>query len=221
MTLPDAVRFELPKIRSGEWRISFVSPTPEGAEYVGRNHRFVAMLARYLLEESLTKGKGAVASRCGVIRTRKVEIMTTLLLLRVRYLMAIPDHAPLISEEVLVMGYRPQGMFKEAWLGEEQALRLLAEARPDANIPDSEKRELAQAVLDEIGEWSAEEVEWGKGGWVQENVRSRIDLRARELEESHKRVRKAVRLRVRELKVRPQLPPDLLGILILQPVVRS
>jgi hypothetical protein len=32
-------------------------------------------------------------------------------------------------------------------------------------------------------------------------------------------VRKAVSLKVRELTVKPQLPPDLLGILVLQPVV--
>ncbi len=218
-TLPDAVRYELPRIQGEEWRISFVSPTPEGAEYVGRNHRFVSTLARYLLEEAMTKDKGAVASRCGAIRTRGVEIMTTLLLLRVRYLVAIPDRAPLISEEVLVMGYRPQGMVEETWLSDDQALRLLAEARPDANIPDGEKRELAQSVLDEIGDWNSTKVEWGKGGWVQGAIARRIDLRAKELEESHKRVRKAVRLRVRELKVKPQLPPDLLGILILQPMV--
>lgn len=220
MTLPDAVRLELPRIRGGEWRISFVSPTPEGSEYLGRNHRFVAMLARYLLEEALTKGKRAVASRCGAIRTRGVEIMTTLLLLRVRYLVDIPQSALLISEEVIVMGYCPKGLVKEPWLSDDQALRLLAEAKPDANISDGEKRELAQAALNEIGDWSTAEVEGGKGTWVQEAIRRRIDLRAKELEESHKRVRKAVRLRVRELRVKPQFPPDLLGILILQPMVK-
>ena len=47
----------------------------------------------------------------------------------------------------------------------------------------------------------------------------RIALRAAELEKSHKRVRQAVSLRVRELTATPQLPPDLLGLLVLQPVV--
>ncbi|MCX8207856.1 MAG: DEAD/DEAH box helicase [Methanothrix sp.] len=215
-TLPDAVRYSLPRMRSGEWRISFVSPTPEGAEYVGRNHRFVASMARYLLEEALTRGRGAVASRCGVIRTRAVDVMTTLLLLRVRYLVEIPQRAPLISEEVLVVGYLPHGVVKEPWLSDDHALKLLADAKPDANIPDGEKRELIREALDEIGDWSAGE---GRGSWVQEAIWRKIDLRAKELEGSHKRVRRAVRLRVRELKVRPQLPPDLLGILILQPMV--
>jgi hypothetical protein len=50
-------------------------------------------------------------------------------------------------------------------------------------------------------------------------LRGRIKLRAVELEKSHKRVRQAVTLRVRELTVAPQLPPDVLGLLVLQPVV--
>ena len=66
--------------------------------------------------------------------------------------------------------------------------------------------------------WAASS-EWGEGNPVQEMVRSRITRRARELGESHKRIRKAVSLSVRELKVKPQLLPDLLGILVLQPVV--
>ncbi len=218
-TLPDAVRLELGR-RSGEWRISFVSPTPEGAEYVGRNHRLVATLARYLLEEALSNREGAAASRCGVIRTRAVNVLTTLLLLRVRYLVEIPQRAPLLSEEVLVVGYRPADMGKWQWLDDGEALRLLSEARPDANIPDSEKRELAEAAIKGLGEWKIIGNEWDKGGRVQEEISKRINARALELERSHKQIRKAMSMRIRELRVKPQLPPDLLGILVLQPVVR-
>ena len=51
-------------------------------------------------------------------------------------------------------------------------------------------------------------------------LRARIEQRAEELEKSHKRIRKAVSLRVREMRVSPRFPPDLLGVLVLQPVVR-
>ncbi|GAB4370790.1 MAG: helicase-related protein [Calditrichia bacterium] len=221
LLLPDAIRIVLPEKKNGFWSISFISPTPEGAEYVGRNHRFVSALARYLLEESLTRGKDAGVSRCGVIRTRAVNILTTLLLLRVRYLIEIPQRAPLLSEEVLVMGYRPLDIVEDRWLDNEEALNLLVEARAEANIPFSEKQELVEAALREIGEWSATRPEWGDGKQIQEGIRTRIFWRARELEESHKRIRKAVSLRVRELKITPQFPPDLLGILILQPEVRG
>lgn len=212
--LPDALRFELLSIAKNSWRISFKSPTPGGAEYVGRNHRFVAALARYLLEESLTKGKDAVASRCGVIRTRAVGLMTTLLLLRVRYLVEIPEKAPLLSEEVLVVGYRPLDADKNLWLDNGEALRLLAEAKADANVPLAEKREIVKTAFKEIGEWGSESP-------VQMGIRNKVAERAGELEESHKRIRRAVSLRIRELKVAPQMPPDLLGILVLQPVVPS
>ena len=55
--LPEAIRFALPSAKSGQWLISFISPTPEGAEYLGRNHRFVVALARFLMEEALTRSE--------------------------------------------------------------------------------------------------------------------------------------------------------------------
>jgi hypothetical protein len=62
--LPEAKRFALPAVKSGQWPISFLSPTPDGAEYLGRNHRFVATLARFLLEEALTcSGTSAMPRR--------------------------------------------------------------------------------------------------------------------------------------------------------------
>jgi hypothetical protein len=70
----------------------------------------------------------------------------------------------------------------------------------------AEKRGLISAAL---AEWPA----------LESALRERIAERGAELERSHKRVRQAVGLRVRELAVAPQFPPDLLGILVLQPVV--
>ena len=94
---------------------------------------------------------------------------------------------------------------RESWLDGDEALRLLAEAKPDANIPMAEKRELIAASLDA---WPA----------LDAALRQQITARAAEVEASHKRIRQAVSLRVRELRVVPQFPPDLLGILVLQPV---
>jgi hypothetical protein len=207
VTLPTAVHSALPAGAGRQWHISFTSPTPEGAEYLGRNHRFVAALARFLIEEALTRHGQAITSRCGVIRTRAVSRLTTVSLLRVRYLLHQPERAPLLSEEVLVAactdGSAPG---THQWLADAEALRLLAEARPDANVPMAEKRALVAAALEA---WPTREVA------LHECIKSR----AAELETSHKRVRQAVALRVRELTVAPQLPPDVLGLLVLQPVV--
>lgn len=205
--LPAAISLALPTLKSGQWLITFTSPTPEGSEYLGRNHRFVATLARFLLEEALTRGGSATASRCGVIRTSAIPRLTTILLLRVRYLLLQPDRAPLLSEEVLVTGFTSAaGSGAPVWLAETDAFRLLAEAQPDANILPAEKRELVRAALDA---WPM----------LEANLRDQIKARAGDLEKSHKRVRQAVALRIRELSVEPQLPPDLLGLLVLQPVI--
>jgi superfamily II DNA or RNA helicase len=205
-TLPTTLTYALPAAENGQWRISFTSPTPEAAEYLGRNHRFVAALARFLMEEALTKHGQATASRCGVIRSRAVSRLTTVALLRVRYLLHQPERAPLLSEEVLVAAYTTGASGAPQWLSDAEALRLLAEARPDANVPMVEKRTL---VADALEVWPKHEAA----------LRQRIDSRTTELASSHKRVRQAVSLRVRELTVTPQLPPDLLGLLILQPMV--
>ena len=142
-----------------------------------------------------------------MIRTRAVARLATILLLRVRYLLQQPDKAPLLSEEVVVTGFSHGAKAgSHDWFSDDEALRLLGEARPDANVPMAEKRHL---IGESLASWPA----------LEATLRKRIDARAAELEKSHKRVRQAVALKVRQLTVAPQFPPDLLGILVLQPVV--
>lgn len=219
-TLPELIRLVLPAAKGGRWLISFDSPTPEGAEYVGRNHRFVAALARFLFEEALARPGNATVSRCGAVRTRAVEALTTIILLRVRYLVEKPDLHPLLSEEVVVLAFSGAGEAATSWLEASEALRLLAEAKPEANIPLAEKRELVEHALRTLGEWRTADGEWGAAHPIQRAIRDRLARRATELTEAHKRIRQAVLLRVRGLEVRPQFPPDLLGIMVLQPVVQ-
>lgn len=204
-SVPAAVRFALPSGKTGHWLVTFTSPNDSDTEYLGRNHRFVATLARFLMEEALTKAEKAVAARCGVIRTKAVSRLTTIALLRVRYLVNQPDRAPLLAEEVVVEGYTVTAK-DVAWLDDGAALALLAEAKPDANVAMTEKRKL---TADAIESWPS----------LSPQIQTRIDARASALERSHKRVRQAVSMKVRDLKVSPQFPPDLLGVLVMQPVV--
>ena len=203
--LPEAIRFALPPPKNAQWLVSFDSPTPQGAEYLGRNHRFVGTLARFLMEEALTRSGTATAARCGVIRTRSVGRLASLLLLRARYLLEQPGHAPLLSEEVIVGAFERAKDGVPKWLSDGKALSLLADAKPDVNVPMSEKRQLVEAVL---ADWPM----------LEAALRGRIETRAADLEKSHKRVRRAVALKVRGLTVAPQHPPDMLGLLVLQPV---
>jgi hypothetical protein len=218
-TLPEPIRLALPPIKGGRWLISFDSPTPEGAEYIGRNHRFVAALARFLFEEALNRPGNATVSRCGALRTRAVNELTTILLVRVRFLVEQPQARPLLSEEVLVLGFVGLGANDAKWLEASDALRLLAEARPDANIALAEKRELVERALASLGPWHETAETWGTAHPLQRAIRERVARRARDLTDAHKRIRQAVSLRVRGLEVKPQFPTDLLGILVLQPVV--
>lgn len=200
--LPDAIALVLPESKDGIWRISFDSPTPEGAEYIGRNHRLVTTIAQYLLEEALENKTDARATRCGAIRTRAVNRLTFLYLIRVRYLLKQKDMPDSLAEEVLVQGE----VAGDGWLTREKALELLAAATPDANISVEEKRELIEYALQQ---------------WEEnlQKVTKQIHQRAEELQESHRRVRLSAALQLRRLRIEPQLPPDLLGVLVLQPVI--
>jgi len=206
-SLPVVINSVLPAPKSGQWSISFVSPTPEGAEYLGRNHRFVSTLAQFLVEEAIIKGADARASRCGVIRTRAVPKLTKLYLLRLRFLIEQPGRTPQLAEEVQVVGH--EGLAdKPAWLGDTAVLALLENAHADANIGDAERTELIAKALE---------------GWLHldSDIQSRVQERADVLIESHRSIRQAVSMRIRGLSVKPQLPPDLLGLLVLQPLVGS
>jgi len=135
-----------------------------------------------------------------------VQEVTALYLLRTRYLVSQGEGPAMLSEEILVLG--KEGSRQEGWLPDEQTLKLLGEATPSANIPRVEKEELVAAALTEYEALS-------------DSIATRLDIRAEELNQSHRRVRRAVRLHVRGFSVEPQNPPDLIGVLVLQPAVGS
>lgn len=204
-SLPPLVLQPLP---AAPWRFSFVSPPPRGSEWLGRNHPFVGALAQSLLETALARGGQAPAARCGVVRTAKVERRTVVLLLRLRHLLEQPDRRPLLAEEVVVaglVGFPPDRLH---FLAEPEARQLLLEAGPDAPVSPQERRE----VLAEVLEW------WEA---ILPYLKNQAEERARRIEEAHRRVRAAAGLARRGLAVRPQLPPDLLGLLVLLPVPKG
>ncbi|RMF26096.1 MAG: helicase, partial [Chloroflexi bacterium] len=145
--LPPALRERLGG--QDEWYITFQPFATRHlpfATYIGRNHPLTTTLAEHLLGQALDPREGApVAARSAVIRTDAVALRTTLLLLRLRYLLKTPGVTPNLAEECLVWGFsgRPGTM---SWLSEAEALRLLREARPRANVSPAERQEwLAEA----------------------------------------------------------------------------
>ena len=209
--LPPAIREALP-VHAGTWTITFTSPTPAGATYLGRNHPFVTALARFLFEQALETPARAIAARVGAIRTRAVRQLTALFLLRARYLLHAGKRDPLLAEEIRVLGWEAF----TTWLPHDQALNLLARAEPSGNIPDREKQELVQAVLGEAEPLlAADSVQEDNPIW------NALQTRARELEVAHRRLLRHLGESGHgtSVRIQPHWPPDVLGILVLQPTL--
>lgn len=205
ISLPPLVGQAMP---ANPWRVSFSSPPPKDAAWVGRNHPFVSALAQWLLENALVRGGQAPAARCGVVRTAKVGRRTVLLLLRLRHLLEQPERPSLLAEEVLVVGLQGHNPAHPHFLSDDDARQLLLEAAADAPISLQGRRE----VLAEVLKW------WDD---LLPHLEARAKERAQRVHEAHRRVRAAARMVRRGLAVQPQFPPDLLGILVLLPVPKG
>ncbi len=203
---PEQVREALP--HKGERRLSFEAPAPEGSIYIGRNHPFVTGLARSLLEEALASREGSIASRCGAMRTSRVEKRTTLLLLRCRYTLTVPGAEDLLAEEVLPLAFTGSPPDEVFWLSREEAVDLLREAEPEENITPQARSEAIEKSL-----------AWYKD--LKGEIKGILEERARTLQASHKRVREAARVVRRGVAVTRHLPPDLLGLIVLLPVPKG
>ncbi len=202
--LPLSVRERLGAAKSV--KITFQATPPEDVLYVGRNHPLTSSLSEYLLEEAMAGANPPSASRCGVTRTTAVSRRTTLLLLRIRYLLEEKRQAtPSLAEEVVVWGFRARPEASEL-LDDGEAIRLLETAEPAANVPQEEKVRLLTEVLD-----------WLPG--LQGHLTKLANQRADRLREAHRRVRRITRQG--QLVVKPQLPADVLGAYIFLPVPKG
>lgn len=188
----------------------FSPPARKGAELLTRTHPVVEGLAAHVLDTSLEPlgDVEAVAARCGVMRTQAVERRSVVLLLRLRFHLQIrrgEDRRELLAEDARVLAFagRPEA---PEWLEEADAEALLA-AEPAANLPpDRVRRELDRALagLNVLGP----------------ALDDLAEARARELLESHRRVREAAAATGR-FAVEPQLPADVLGVYIYLPVAEA
>jgi hypothetical protein len=178
VSLPAQVTEAMP---ADPWRVCFTFPSPNGADWVGRNHPFVGALAQWLMEDALVRGGQTPAARCGVVRTTKVGRRMVLLLLRLRYLLEQPERQPLLAEEVLVMGLQGHNPVGPVFLGDDEAHRLLVEAVPDAPVSPQERREMLAEVL----KW------WDD---LLPHLDGKAHERAQRVGEAHRRVRAAARM---------------------------
>lgn len=199
--LPQSVRERLTD--KNITKIHFDQPVEEGVAYISRNHSLTTTLAETLLNNALQPdGDRNVASRCGVIRSRDVKELTTLLLLRIRFLITDSNSgATSFAEECVVAGfsYTPDNA---SWLAFEEAEALFENAQPSSNMSDSDKQYWAIAVLQDFNK-----------------VMPKIDALAHErssaLQQSYERVRKTIK--GKQVSIEALLPPDVLSVSIIVP----
>lgn len=205
--LPEAVRLAIPD-QSKNWLVSFVSPVPEKATFLGRNHAFVASLSQYLMEEALTMDGSAHAPRCGAIRTSAVNRRIFLMLLRLRFNLTEPDKSSLLAEEATILGFSGILPNSVEWIAENNILSLLSAATPQSNVGGAERTEV---LADFLGGWEA----------LKPLLKPVLDNHSQKLLESHRGVRAAAHLPRRGLTVTPFFPPDLIGVLALLPLPKG
>ncbi|NLF64694.1 MAG: DEAD/DEAH box helicase [Chloroflexi bacterium] len=184
----------------------FEMPVSGDVLYLSRTHPFVEGLAGYVMDAALDPLLEGVAQRCGAIRTRAVDQLTTLLLLRFRFHIEMQrggeGGVPLLAEEAAVVGFT--GLASEPyWLPEERAEQLL-QVEPDANVHPQQATRFLERVVGELGD-------------LQTELAAMAGRRAEELLADHERVRDATRMKGSNHSIRPQTPVDVLGVYVLLP----
>jgi hypothetical protein len=184
-------------------------PVPPREAYLDRTDPNVAAIARYVLESALdpeTPTSLRPARRCGVMRTSAVSRRTTLLLARFRMHVELPGRdgpRQVVAEDAQVLAYR--GSAAEAsWLSPDEAASLLA-AVPSGNVPTDQAIDFAEQAVTGLAA-------------LMPHLNETADDLAVRLREDHIRVREAGGQHVRrQIAVRAQKPPDVLGVYVYLP----
>jgi len=198
--LPDQLR----GILSQDEMISvcFTSPTPEDFYYLGRNHRFVEQLCQLVMANTVSR-VGKRAARTAVIRTRNVNLKTTILLLRCRNVIEDRKGAQqVVAEEMILWGWRGTPQQKEH-LNHDQARELLSSARASSDLSAPARMSFLDNELKLLQSFTSE-------------FDAVAEQQSQKLVEAHERFSSMMdgkRFQV----VHPVLPMDLLGMYVLLP----
>ena len=184
-------------------------PVPPRESYLDRTDPNVGAIARYVLESALDPAAPAQARparRCGVMRTSAVQRRTTLLLVRFRMHVELPGRdgpRAVVAEDAQLLAYRgPAG--DAAWLPDSGVQALIA-ARPSSNIPPDQAIDFAEDAVASLPV-------------LLPHLDQAADDLARRLREDHIRVREAGGQHARrQIAVRAQKPPDILGVYVYLP----
>jgi superfamily II DNA or RNA helicase len=185
-------------------KISFVSPTPKGYKYIGRNHAFVEQLCHFLLAIAFEPHPeyGRMARVCE-IQTDHVSTRTALVMFRVRNVInEVAAVRESVAEEMYLWGYRSKAGNMET-IEYPEAKRLLMEAEALSNFPIERQKQDIQEELERFESMKPKFIELA-------------NQRADKLVESHGRFKDLIGGRRYE-KATPILPPDVMGVYLLMP----
>lgn len=189
-------------------KISFVSPTPKGYRYIGRNHQFVEQLCQFLLAIAFEPHPeyGRLA-RVSEIQTDAVDTKTTLVMFRVRNVIKeVSSKKESIAEEMYLWGYQSiNGVLEILDYG--QAKNLMTTAQSLSNLSKERQQEDIEKELKRFETMKPQFIDLAND-------------RAEKLVEAHGRFKELVGGRRYE-KATPILPPDVMGVYILMPKPKS
>lgn len=203
--LPESLKATLPSVN--KIAITFYAPVPENFYYLGRNHSFVEQTCQLMMAAALHQSQRLNVARASVIRTKEVDIKTTLVLFRVRNVIGDKrGQNELVAEEMLTWGYKGAASDLQE-LSSTEAQRLLRETIPSGDTTAEQRKtmlEYEREALDGLN-----------------SVFDKVALqRAENLVVSHERFRKVMGGNKYNV-VLPVLPMDVMGLYILLPDNRN
>ncbi|MBI1377388.1 MAG: DEAD/DEAH box helicase [Frankiales bacterium] len=208
-TLPLAVTSSLPVALREPLPIRVQPPAGRGEAALTRTDPTIAALARYVLESALDPAvpqHERPARRAGVMSTNAVTTRTTLLLVRFRFQLSLPEGVgvrQLVAEDARVLAFEGAPT-SAAWLPDQRAEELLR-AAPTANVAEG----AAVAALDRILTGLPD---------LMPALDTVADEHADRLLAAHRRVRAGAQAARRGLSVTAQRPVDVLSVQVLLPV---
>lgn len=186
--------------------VSFLSPTPSGHLYLGRNHPLVEQLCQHVMARALDHTTAAgeqFAARSSVLRTKAVMLKTTLLLFRCRDVIGQKNGpARIVAEEMLVWGYRGSPSDND-FLTEDEAHKLLDTARPASALSPQSQSNFLDNELSLLPS-------------LRDEFDKVAESRCKKLVEAHERYSRFFSKTAFEV-VHPVLPMDVMGVYVLLP----
>lgn len=205
--VPRAVKEAIGTNGTNRITAKFELPVKDGEVYLSRTHPVIEGLASHVMDTALDPLGDGIARRCGVTVSSRVERRTTLLLVRYRYHILTSrggEERALLAEDCQVAAFAGSPASPE-WLTGEEAEALLL-AKPEGNVaPDRAAHFLRRVISD--------------GEALNEQLAAIADERGEELREAHERVREVSCEKGVTYEVKPNLPPDILGVYVYLPKI--